>query len=112
MNIGAGTITCNYDGFEKHKTSIGAGAFIGSNATLVTPIDVGDGSYVGAGSVITDPVPPDTLALSPRTPGKQRGWVKKKASSSDRIVVGQAVSPASKRFDLVCTLEALKNLTV
>ena len=52
-NIGAGTITCNYDGFDKHRTDIGAGAFIGSNAALVAPVTVGDGAYVGAGSVIT-----------------------------------------------------------
>ncbi len=62
-NIGAGTITCNYDGEQKHKTRIGSGAFIGSNATLVAPIEVGADSYVGAGSVITDPVPPGALAL-------------------------------------------------
>src|SRR5207248_9214148 len=54
-NIGAGTITCNYDGVRKHQTRIGQGAFIGSNSTLVAPVQVGEGSYVGAGSVITDP---------------------------------------------------------
>jgi len=63
VNIGAGTITCNYDGARKHQTRIGDGAFIGSNATLVAPLTVGAGSYVGAGSVITDDVPKDALAL-------------------------------------------------
>ena len=53
-NIGAGTITCNYDGFAKYKTDIGAGAFIGSNSALVAPVTIGDGAYVGSGSVITE----------------------------------------------------------
>ena len=61
-NIGAGTITCNYDGVSKHKTTIGKDAFVGSNSTLVAPLEIGDGSYIGAGSVITDPVPPEALA--------------------------------------------------
>ena len=68
VNIGAGTITCNYDGFHKHPTKIGEGAFIGSNSTLVAPIEIGEGAYVGAGSVVTDPVPADALAL-----GRARG---------------------------------------
>lgn len=62
-NIGAGTITCNYDGFRKHRTIIGAGAFIGSNTALVAPIRVGDGAIVGAGSVITRDVPDDALGV-------------------------------------------------
>ncbi len=62
-NIGAGTITCNYDGAKKHATVIGPGAFIGSNSTLVAPLEVGSGAYVAAGSVITESVPEDTLAL-------------------------------------------------
>src|SRR5437773_2537548 len=56
VNVGAGTITCNYDGFAKHATNIGDGAFVGSNSTLVAPIEVGEGAYVAAGSVITGPV--------------------------------------------------------
>ena len=63
-NIGAGTITCNYDGFGKHHTEIGAGAFIGSNSALVAPVTVGDGAYVGSGSVITEDVPADALAVA------------------------------------------------
>jgi bifunctional UDP-N-acetylglucosamine pyrophosphorylase/glucosamine-1-phosphate N-acetyltransferase len=62
-NIGAGTITCNYDGVQKHKTEIGADAFIGSNTALVAPVKVGDGAIVAAGSVITEEVPPNALAL-------------------------------------------------
>jgi bifunctional UDP-N-acetylglucosamine pyrophosphorylase/glucosamine-1-phosphate N-acetyltransferase len=63
VNIGAGTITCNYDGVRKSQTKIGKGAFVGSNSTLVAPVEIGEGSYVGAGSVITDAVPADALAL-------------------------------------------------
>ncbi|HEY1796508.1 MAG TPA: bifunctional UDP-N-acetylglucosamine diphosphorylase/glucosamine-1-phosphate N-acetyltransferase GlmU [Stellaceae bacterium] len=62
-NIGAGTITCNYDGFNKHRTMIGAGTFIGSNATLVAPISVGDGAFVAAGSIVTRDVPADALTI-------------------------------------------------
>ena len=71
VNIGAGTITCNYDGKKKHPTSIGDGAFVGSNSTLVAPLDIGTGSYIGAGSVITDDVPEKALAL-----GRARQFVK------------------------------------
>ena len=74
-NIGAGTITCNYDGEKKHTTSIGEGAFIGSNATLVAPVEVGAGSYVGAGSVITEAVPPGALALGRGRQVNKPGWV-------------------------------------
>ena len=62
-NIGAGTITCNYDGVNKHLTQIGSDAFIGSNSALVAPVSIGDGAYVGSGSVITEDVPADALAL-------------------------------------------------
>ncbi len=63
-NIGAGTITCNYDGFGKHHTEIGAGVFIGSNSALVAPVTIGDGAYVAAGSTITKDVEPDALAIA------------------------------------------------
>jgi bifunctional UDP-N-acetylglucosamine pyrophosphorylase/glucosamine-1-phosphate N-acetyltransferase len=62
-NIGAGTITCNYDGFSKHLTEVGAGAFIGSNSSLVAPVRIGAGAYVASGSVVTEDVPDDALAL-------------------------------------------------
>ena len=64
VNVGAGTITCNYDGFGKHKTKIGAGAFIGSNSALVAPVEIGEGAIVGAGSVITKEVPKDAIAIA------------------------------------------------
>lgn len=63
-NIGAGTITCNYDGVNKHLTDIGAGAFIGTNSSLVAPVKIGDGAYVGSGSVVTKDVPADALAIA------------------------------------------------
>jgi bifunctional UDP-N-acetylglucosamine pyrophosphorylase/glucosamine-1-phosphate N-acetyltransferase len=68
-NIGAGTITCNYDGFAKHRTEIGAGAFVGTNSSLVAPVKIGKGAYVGSGSVITKDVPEDAMAVerSPQT---------------------------------------------
>ena len=62
-NLGAGTITCNYDGFSKHKTEIGEGAFIGTNSSLVAPVKIGKGAYIGSGSVITRDVPDDAMAV-------------------------------------------------
>ena len=79
-NIGAGTITCNYDGINKHETHIAEGTFIGSNSTLVAPLTVGEGSYVAAGSVITKDVPPDTLALGRALQVEKPGWSKRKKS--------------------------------
>jgi bifunctional UDP-N-acetylglucosamine pyrophosphorylase/glucosamine-1-phosphate N-acetyltransferase len=78
VNVGAGTITCNYDGQRKHVTELGDGVFIGSDTQLVAPVKVGKGSYVGAGSTITKDVPPGALALS-RAPQKNvEGWVARK----------------------------------
>jgi bifunctional UDP-N-acetylglucosamine pyrophosphorylase/glucosamine-1-phosphate N-acetyltransferase len=79
VNVGAGTITCNYDGLRKHATKIGDGAFVGSNSTLVAPIEIGAGAYVAAGSVVTEPVPPDALAL-----GRARQVVKEDWASKQR----------------------------
>jgi bifunctional UDP-N-acetylglucosamine pyrophosphorylase/glucosamine-1-phosphate N-acetyltransferase len=73
-NLGAGTITCNYDGFGKFLTEIGAGAFIGSNSALVAPIKIGAGAYVGSGSVVTDDVPADALALGRGRQVVKEGW--------------------------------------
>jgi bifunctional UDP-N-acetylglucosamine pyrophosphorylase/glucosamine-1-phosphate N-acetyltransferase len=73
-NIGAGTITCNYDGYGKHHTEIGAKAFIGSNSALVAPVTIGDGAYVGSGSVITEDVPADALALGRARQVVKPGW--------------------------------------
>ncbi len=77
-NIGAGTITCNYDGTHKHPTVIGEGAFVGSNSTLVAPIEIGDGAYVAAGSVITERVPADALALGRARQTMKEEWAKKR----------------------------------
>jgi bifunctional UDP-N-acetylglucosamine pyrophosphorylase / glucosamine-1-phosphate N-acetyltransferase len=73
-NVGAGTITCNYDGEAKHRTDIGKGAFIGSNSALVAPVTIGDGAYVGSGSVITGNVPADALALGRGRQVVKEGW--------------------------------------
>ena len=73
-NIGAGTITCNYDGFGKYPTRIGAGAFIGSNSALVAPVTIGDGAIVAAGSVVTRDVAPDALALARGRQEERFGW--------------------------------------
>ncbi|MEQ1649776.1 MAG: bifunctional UDP-N-acetylglucosamine diphosphorylase/glucosamine-1-phosphate N-acetyltransferase GlmU [Hyphomicrobiaceae bacterium] len=89
-NIGAGTIFCNYDGYFKHKTDIGAGAFIGSNSSLVAPVKIGDGAMIGSGSVITKDVAADSLALARPVQESREGWAgkframmtKKKASAA------------------------------
>ena len=73
-NIGAGTITCNYDGFFKYRTKIGTGAFIGSNSALVAPVTIGDGAIVGAGSVVTADVTADALALVRPAQSEKPGW--------------------------------------
>lgn len=78
VNVGAGTITCNYDGKTKHQTLVGEGAFIGSNSTLVAPVEIGAGGYVGAGSVITDAVPEDALALGRGRQVNKEGWAKRR----------------------------------
>jgi len=75
VNIGAGTITCNYDGTHKHQTNIGNNAFIGSNSTLVAPINIGDEAYIAAASCITDDVPADALALGRSRQTTKPGWV-------------------------------------
>ena len=92
-NIGAGTITCNFDGVDKHRTSIGEGAFIGSNSALVAPVEIGPRAYIGTGSVITDDVPANALALARSKQVVKEGWAarlrglkslgKKKARSGD-----------------------------
>jgi len=76
-NVGAGTITCNYDGTAKHRTEIGKNAFIGSNSALVAPVKVGDGAYVGSGSVITEDVPPDALAVARGRQAVKEGWARR-----------------------------------
>lgn len=77
-NIGAGTITCNYDGFEKHPTTIGSKVFIGSDSALVAPVRIGDGAYVAAGSTITENVPADGLGIARGRQVNKAGWASKK----------------------------------
>jgi bifunctional UDP-N-acetylglucosamine pyrophosphorylase / glucosamine-1-phosphate N-acetyltransferase len=80
VNIGAGTITCNYDGVKKHATQIRPRSFVGSNSTLVAPVEIGEGSYIAAGSVITNSVPEDTLALGRARQVDKQGWPSKRRS--------------------------------
>src|SRR5262245_15222714 len=85
VNVGAGTITCNYDGFAKHVTEIGDGAFIGSDSQLVAPVKVGEGGYVGAGTTVTEDVPPDTLVFSRAPRIVKKGWPsRRRAKASGR----------------------------
>jgi bifunctional UDP-N-acetylglucosamine pyrophosphorylase/glucosamine-1-phosphate N-acetyltransferase len=76
--VGAGTITCNYDGVNKHKTIIEDGVFVGSDATLVAPVKVGKGAYVAAASCITEDVPSDALALGRARQTIKEGWAQEK----------------------------------
>jgi bifunctional UDP-N-acetylglucosamine pyrophosphorylase/glucosamine-1-phosphate N-acetyltransferase len=81
VNVGAGAITCNYDGRQKSQTVIEDGAFIGSDTTLVAPVKVGQNAYIGAGSTITDEVPPGALAIARTRQENKAGWVEKKMVS-------------------------------
>ncbi len=78
VNVGAGTITCNYDGAKKHETVIGDGVFVGTNSSLVAPLTIGEGAYVAAGSVITKNVPPGSLAVARGRQETREGWVSRK----------------------------------
>ena len=78
VNIGAGTITCNYDGVDKHRTTIGAGAFVGTNSSLVAPLTVGEGAYIAAGSTVTKDVPPGSLAVARASQVVKEGWAARK----------------------------------
>ncbi len=78
VNIGAGTITCNYDGSHKYPTRIEAGAFIGSHSTLVAPVTVGEGAYIAAGSSVTEDVPADALAVGRARQVTKPGWAQKR----------------------------------
>ena len=81
-NIGAGTITANYDGKEKHRTVVGRGARTGSNTVLVAPVEIGDGAYTAAGAVVNRDVPPGALAKG--VPAQiEEGWAEKRAADDD-----------------------------
>lgn len=88
-NIGAGTIFCNYDGYNKEFTDVGKGVFVGSNASLVAPVKIGDGAYIGSGSVISKNVSPDALALERSTQEERPGWAAK-----FRALMGRRRKPA------------------
>ena len=112
-NIGAGTITCNYDGYNKHRTTIGARAFIGSDTALVAPVTVGDGAIVAAGSVITEDVPADALALArgrqANKPGPRRGHARETAKeTSTECVASLASSARAQAAPLI--LDSLRRL--
>ena len=83
-NIGAGTITCNYDGYKKSRTTIGRGVFVGSNSCLVAPVKLGDGSLVAAGSVVTQDVPQDALALGRAAQVNKAEWAKRRRDALER----------------------------
>ena len=99
-NIGAGTIFCNYDGKDKHRTVVGKGAFVGSNSALVAPVKIGDAAYVGSGSVITDNVPPGALALGRGRQVVKPDWAARKANtcgkSAREIRRGQKSRPGKR----------------
>jgi bifunctional UDP-N-acetylglucosamine pyrophosphorylase/glucosamine-1-phosphate N-acetyltransferase len=84
VNIGAGTITCNYDGVNKHTTVIEDGVFIGSDSTLVAPVRVGKRAYVGAASCITDDVPEDALAVGRARQVVKDGWARAKREAREK----------------------------
>src|SRR5262249_7928751 len=102
-NIGAGSITANYDGFNKHKTEIGAEASIGSNSVLVAPVKVGRGAIVGAGSVITESVSADALALGRGRQTEKPGWAAKFRESKGALGKGTVIRHGDKVFRVTIT---------
>jgi bifunctional UDP-N-acetylglucosamine pyrophosphorylase/glucosamine-1-phosphate N-acetyltransferase len=96
-NIGAGTITCNYDGKAKHPTVLGKGVFVGSDTQLVAPVEVGDGAYIGAGSTVTDDVPAGALAVSRTRQRNIEGWVERRAAGNKKKKTGGAKRRAAKK---------------
>jgi bifunctional UDP-N-acetylglucosamine pyrophosphorylase / glucosamine-1-phosphate N-acetyltransferase len=97
-NVGAGTITCNYDGFSKHPTTIGNRVFIGSNTALVAPVRLGDGAYVAAGSTITDNVPAEGLGIARGRQTNKPGWAAKKRRelAAAKATAGSSSKPMRK----------------
>jgi bifunctional UDP-N-acetylglucosamine pyrophosphorylase / glucosamine-1-phosphate N-acetyltransferase len=95
-NVGAGTITCNYDGFAKHPTTIGNRVFIGSDTALVAPVRIGDGAYVAAGSVITENVPADALAIARGRQANKAGWATARRKEMGRAGKSKSSGSAKK----------------
>jgi len=96
-NIGAGTITCNYDGFAKYETKIGSRVFVGSDSALVAPVRIGDGAYVAAGSVITENVPPDALAIARGRQANKPGWARQRRLAVEKDAKPKAASRSKSR---------------
>jgi bifunctional UDP-N-acetylglucosamine pyrophosphorylase / glucosamine-1-phosphate N-acetyltransferase len=96
-NVGAGTITCNYDGVNKNKTTIGSRVFIGSDTALVAPVRVGDGAYVAAGSIVTENVPADALAIARGRQVNKPGWAAKRSREMKRALAAKASGEKRKR---------------
>jgi bifunctional UDP-N-acetylglucosamine pyrophosphorylase/glucosamine-1-phosphate N-acetyltransferase len=110
-NVGAGTITCNYDGVHKHKTVIGEGAFIGSNTALVAPVTIGAGAYVGAGSTITEDVPPGKLGLGrARQVIKERRKGPKETAPDSEPLSLESLARELRNLNLECAPELLEDL--
>jgi bifunctional UDP-N-acetylglucosamine pyrophosphorylase/glucosamine-1-phosphate N-acetyltransferase len=89
VNIGAGTITCNYDGTSKHQTRIEKGAFVGSDAVLVAPITIGEGAYIAAGSAVTEDVPAQALALGRARQTVKPGWAERRREKAGSTAGGK-----------------------
>jgi bifunctional UDP-N-acetylglucosamine pyrophosphorylase/glucosamine-1-phosphate N-acetyltransferase len=83
VNIGAGAITCNFDGVRKHLTTIGDGVFVGSDSTLIAPVTIGDGAYIAAGSCVTENVPPGALAVGRSRQVTKEGWAARRKARSE-----------------------------
>lgn len=96
-NLGAGTITCNYDGFDKHRTEVGEGAFVGTNSSLVAPVKIGSGAYIGSGSVVTRDVPDDALMLERSEQAVKPGWAKRFRETKLAAKAGQAADKAKDK---------------
>jgi bifunctional UDP-N-acetylglucosamine pyrophosphorylase / glucosamine-1-phosphate N-acetyltransferase len=96
-NIGAGTITCNYDGFAKYETKIGSRVFVGSDSALVAPVRIGDGAYVAAGSVITENVPPDALAIARGRQANKAGWARQRRLAMKKEAKPKTASRSKSR---------------
>jgi bifunctional UDP-N-acetylglucosamine pyrophosphorylase/glucosamine-1-phosphate N-acetyltransferase len=111
VNIGAGTVTCNYDGEAKHPTSIGDGVFIGSGSMLVAPVRIGKGAYVAAGSTITEDVPPEALALGRARQVNKEGWARTRETIKPAVQVGVRGLADITIFDLAGRLTVGEPIT-
>ncbi|MBZ5514126.1 MAG: bifunctional UDP-N-acetylglucosamine diphosphorylase/glucosamine-1-phosphate N-acetyltransferase GlmU [Acidobacteriia bacterium] len=100
VNIGAGTVTCNYDGEKKHPTTVEEGVFVGSGSMLVAPVRVGRNSYVAAGSTITEDVPPESLAVGRARQVNKEGWARQRESLKGTIKIGVRGAGSATIFDL------------